>query len=87
MEASVNVDSSGTVAIVEGGTRLTGCPVRATDLRGGAAMVIAALMADGLTEIYDLKYIDRGYEKFERKAQRSRRADYAQTGKPHARIP
>ena len=67
MGASVNVDSSGTVAIVEGGTKLTGCPVRATDLRGGAAMVIAALMADGVTEIYDLKYIDRGYEKFEEK--------------------
>ena len=39
------------VAVVEGGSRLTGAPVCATDLRAGAAMVIAALIADGVTEI------------------------------------
>ena len=39
----------------------------ATDLRAGAAMVIAALIADGVTEIYNLQYIDRGYENLEEK--------------------
>ena len=51
-----------------------------TDLRAGAALVIAGLMADGVTEIYNLKYIDRGYENFEQKlrglgAQITRRKD------------
>lgn len=66
MGANVNVEGTD-VAIVEGGTRLTGAPVRATDLRAGAAMVIAALMADGVTEIYSLEFIDRGYENLEEK--------------------
>ena len=59
---------------------MTGAPVSATDLRAGAALVIAGLMAQGVTEIYNLKYIDRGYEKFENKlrqlgAQITRRSD------------
>ena len=54
-------------AVVEGGSKLVGAPVCAKDLRAGAAMVVAALMADGVTEIYNLKYIDRGYENFEKK--------------------
>ena len=66
MGASITVEG-GDVAIVEGGTPLTGAPVCAKDLRAGAAMVIAALMARGVTEIYNLKYIDRGYEDFEKK--------------------
>ena len=43
--------------------------MRATDLRGGAGMVIAGLMAAGTTEIYELQHIDRGYEKMEEKFQ------------------
>lgn len=65
MGASVSVD--GRIAVIEGPARLTGSPVSSTDLRAGAAMVIAGLMADGVTEVYNLKYIDRGYENFEKK--------------------
>ena len=65
--AKVNVD--GKVAVVEGVESLTGAIVKATDLRAGASMVIAALIAKGVTEIYNLKYIDRGYESFEQKLQ------------------
>lgn len=65
MGASVSVD--GRIATVEGVPYLTGAPVSATDLRAGAALVIAGLMAHGVTEIYNLKYIDRGYEGFEDK--------------------
>ena len=65
MGASISVD--GKIAVVEGPARLTGSPVSSTDLRAGAAMVIAGLMADGVTEVYNLKYIDRGYEDFEYK--------------------
>lgn len=65
MGANVSVD--GRIAVVEGGTKLCGSPVSSTDLRAGAAMVIAGLMADGVTEVYNLKYIDRGYEDFEYK--------------------
>ena len=66
MGANVNVEGKD-VAVVEGGSRLIGAPVCATDLRAGAAMVIAALIADGVTEIYNLQYIDRGYENLEEK--------------------
>jgi UDP-N-acetylglucosamine 1-carboxyvinyltransferase len=55
------------VAIIEGVDRLTGAPVVATDLRAGAALVIAGLMADGVTEITNVKHIDRGYERLEQK--------------------
>ena len=78
MGASITVD--GRCAVVEGGKRLIGSPVSSTDLRAGAALVIAGLMADGVTEVYNLKYIDRGYEDFEQKlkalgAQITRRND------------
>ncbi len=62
-----NVSVDGRIATVEGCPYLTGAPVSATDLRAGAALVIAGLMAHGVTEIYNLKYIDRGYEGFEAK--------------------
>jgi UDP-N-acetylglucosamine 1-carboxyvinyltransferase len=62
MGACIDVD--GRVAIIEGGTALTGAPVAACDLRAGAAMVIAGLCAIGRTEIEDVKYIERGYENF-----------------------
>lgn len=78
MGASISVE--GRIATIEGCPYLTGAPVSATDLRAGAALVIAGLMAQGVTEIYNLKYIDRGYEKFENKlrqlgAQITRRSD------------
>ena len=65
--ARISVD--GRVAVIEGVPALTGAPVKATDLRAGASMVIAALAATGVTEVYNLKYIDRGYECFETKLQ------------------
>ena len=58
--ARITVD--GKVAVIEGVEELTGAPVKATDLRGGAAMIIAGLVARGSTEIEDIVYIERGYE-------------------------
>lgn len=52
------------VALVNGPTQLTGARVKARDLRAGAAMVIAALMAHGESEVYNIEAIERGYEKF-----------------------
>ncbi|NLL20065.1 MAG: UDP-N-acetylglucosamine 1-carboxyvinyltransferase [Clostridia bacterium] len=52
----------GHTAVVKGVRKLSGAPVKATDLRAGAAMVIAALMAEGTTEIDDVYHIQRGYE-------------------------
>ena len=54
------------IAIIEGVPRLTGCAVTASDLRAGAALVIAGLQADGLTRISRIEHIDRGYESIER---------------------
>jgi len=58
--ASIQVD--GRVAVIHGGQRLTGAPVNATDLRAGAALLIASLCADGFAEIEDIYHIERGYE-------------------------
>ncbi|MEG2073551.1 MAG: UDP-N-acetylglucosamine 1-carboxyvinyltransferase, partial [Angelakisella sp.] len=58
--ATITVD--GKVAVIAGTGELTGAPVRATDLRGGAAMIIAALVARGTTEIENIVHIERGYE-------------------------
>ena len=55
------------VAVVDGVEKLTGAPVEATDLRAGAALIVAGLMADGVTEIHNIKYIDRGYDHIEEK--------------------
>jgi UDP-N-acetylglucosamine 1-carboxyvinyltransferase len=57
-----NIRIEGRTAIVDGVSRLTGAPVRATDLRAGAALIIAGLVADGETEIDDTYHIYRGYE-------------------------
>lgn len=65
MGADITVE--GKLAIINGVDTLMGTSVRATDLRGGAAMIIAGLMADGTTEISDIYHIDRGYENFEAK--------------------
>ena len=54
---------NGRVAVVEGGKQLQGAQVKATDLRAGACMVIAGLCASGVSEITDIRHIDRGYER------------------------
>ena len=56
------IDVSGKTAVIEGTEHLQGCTVRAFDLRAGAAMVIAALAAEGITTVEDAHYIERGYE-------------------------
>ncbi len=53
--------------LIEGVRELYGAPVTVTDLRAGAALVVAGLMAKGVTEIYETSYIDRGYEHIEAK--------------------
>lgn len=60
MGAKIQVD--GKVAVVEGVSHLTGAPVKATDLRAGAALLQAALCAKGTSELEDIQYIERGYE-------------------------
>lgn len=62
-----NIRVEGKLAIIDGVEKLVGSHVRATDLRAGAAMIIAGLMAQGTTEITDIYHIDRGYENFENK--------------------
>lgn len=60
----VDIDLDGRIAIVEGVEKLMGTKVKATDLRGGAALIIAGLIADGVTEIEEAYHIERGYENF-----------------------
>lgn len=57
-----NIKADGQLAVVQGVEQLKGAPVRADDLRAGAAMLIAGLAAKGTTEIEDILHIDRGYE-------------------------
>lgn len=64
MGADIKVE--GKVAIVEGVNKLYGASVSATDLRGGAALVVAALAADGLTTVNEIHHIDRGYDDIEK---------------------
>lgn len=65
MGASIQVD--GKIAVIEGVDHLTGAPVKATDLRAGAALLIAGFIGHGVTEIEDIKYIERGYENVDEK--------------------
>ncbi len=62
-----NIKVEGRIAVIEGVPELSGAPINATDLRAGAAMVIAGLVAHGTSEIHNVKYIDRGYENIEEK--------------------
>lgn len=68
MGAIIRVE--GKTACIEGVDHLNACPVNATDLRAGAAMIIAGIIADGETEIHSIEHIDRGYERFEEKFQK-----------------
>ncbi|QNU66787.1 UDP-N-acetylglucosamine 1-carboxyvinyltransferase [Ruminiclostridium herbifermentans] len=65
MGAKIKVE--GRIAVIDGANVLSGAPVKATDLRAGAAMVMAGLVAKGRTEVTNIKYIDRGYENFVQK--------------------
>lgn len=65
MGANINVQ--GKAAFITGVDKLCGAPVSATDLRAGAALIIAGIAAEGTTEIYNIEHIDRGYEKIEEK--------------------
>ena len=60
MGAKIQVD--GKIAVVEGVKELKPAPISATDLRAGAAMIIAGLITRGCTEIEDIHHIERGYE-------------------------
>lgn len=62
-----NIHANETSAFITGVDALYGAPVKATDLRASAALLIAALCADGTTEIHDIYHLDRGYERFEDK--------------------
>ncbi len=65
MGADISVD--GNVAMIEGVSHLTGAPVKASDLRAGAALIIAGLSTNGITEIEDIYHIERGYENMDEK--------------------
>ena len=67
MGANIQVD--GQVAVIEGVRKLRPAPLRATDLRAGAAMVMAALSADGISEVDETIHIERGYENIVEKLQ------------------
>ena len=65
MRLGARIKIEGRVAVVEGVPRLSGAQVECTDLRGGAALVIAGLVAEGVTEVTQIHHLDRGYEKLE----------------------
>jgi UDP-N-acetylglucosamine 1-carboxyvinyltransferase len=67
MGADVRTD--GHHAVVRGRPELSGAPVRATDIRAGVGLVLAGLVADGVTEVFDIHHIDRGYVRFEEQMQ------------------
>lgn len=65
MGASITV--TGRTALIEGVESLSGASVHATDLRAGAALIVAALAAEGVSTVHNIHFIDRGYEHFEQK--------------------
>ena len=62
-----NIKVEGSSAIISGVEKITGSKVKATDLRAGAALIIAGLCAEGVTEISDIYHIERGYYNIEEK--------------------
>ena len=78
MGADISVD--GKVAVVEGTGKLTGAPVKACDLRAGAALIIAGLAAHGITEIEDIYHIERGYSNLVEKLQKLGADIYRESG-------
>lgn len=81
----------GQQALVEGVDRLTGAPVEAPDLRGGAALILAGLAAQGVTEVQGVEHVDRGYHRFEEKLKglgaRIRRLDPDRPSPNHSLVP
>ena len=65
MGADIHVEKD--IAVINGVEKLRGCRVFARDLRGGAALFLAGLCAEGVTEVLEAEYIDRGYERIEEK--------------------
>ena len=61
------ISAHGKTAVFDGVETLVGAPVYASDLRAGAALIIAGICAEGTTEVYNLGHIDRGYENIEEK--------------------
>ena len=61
------ISAHGKTAVFDGVDTLIGAPVYASDLRAGAALIIAGICAEGTTEVYNLEHIDRGYENIEEK--------------------
>ena len=66
-KTGAKITVEGRMAVIEGVKELSGAKVSATDLRAGAALVLAGLRANGETIIHNVKYIDRGYESIEEK--------------------
>lgn len=67
IKMGAKITSQGKTAFFEGVDSLSGAPVSATDLRAGAALIVAGIAAHGTTELYNLQHIDRGYENIEEK--------------------
>jgi UDP-N-acetylglucosamine 1-carboxyvinyltransferase len=65
MGADIHVD--GRTAVIRGVKRLTGAKVMASDLRASAALILAGLVADGITDVLRVYHLDRGYESIEKK--------------------
>ncbi len=65
IKMGADIQVMGKAAVIRGVSKLHGADVEATDLRGGAAMVVSALAAEGTTRIGSISHIDRGYERFE----------------------
>ena len=65
MGARIKIE--GRTTVIEGKSNLTGTTVKASDLRAGAALVIAGMMADGLTIVKDHQHVERGYENLAQK--------------------
>lgn len=84
MGANIQVD--GQVAVIEGVEELQPAPLRASDLRAGAALVVAALSAKGVSEIDEISHIERGYERMVEKLQ-GLGADIHREKKPAATLP
>lgn len=67
IKMGAKITAHGKTAVFEGVDKLTSAPLYATDLRAGAALLVAAIIADGTSELYNIHYIDRGYEHIEDK--------------------
>jgi UDP-N-acetylglucosamine 1-carboxyvinyltransferase len=65
-----DISLNGHTATISGKTKLSGTDVMATDLRASSALVLAALVADGITDVHRIYHLDRGYDALEKKLQK-----------------